>query len=64
MSMLDTPDAIEWYRRQVMLHRMELELKGIRFRVNTFAAARKELNLPLRTPRKKVLAAYKERYGI
>ncbi len=60
MIVIDTPEGIEWYRRRVMISRMKLELIGIRFKINTFVAARRELGLPPRTPRKKVLAAYEE----
>ena len=38
--------------------RLKLEMKGLRFRINTFSAVRRELNLPPRTPRAKVLAAW------
>lgn len=55
---IDTPSGIEHYRRQVMLSRMRLEMLGLKFKINTFVAARRELDLPPRTPRKKVLAAY------
>lgn len=55
---LDRPEDIEAYRLLVILHRLRMEEKGLRFRVNTSVAARRELGLAPRTPRKKVIAAW------
>jgi hypothetical protein len=61
MTVIDTPDGIARYRMLVVFNRLRLEQRGIRFRVNTHVAARRELGLPPRTPRAKVLAAWVER---
>jgi len=55
---LDKPDDIEAYRLLVILHRMRMEDKGLRFQISTYAAARRQLGMPPRTPRKKVLSAW------
>ena len=55
---IDTPDGIEAYRMLVMQKRMKLEMTGLRFRISTFAAARRELGMTPRVPRAKVLEAY------
>jgi len=58
ITVIDTPDGIEAYRMLAIHHRIKLEILGMQFRVNTCVAARRELGLPARTPRKKVLAAW------
>jgi len=55
---IDTPDGIEAYRMLAMRGRMKLEMTGFRFRISTFAAARRELGMGPRVPRAKVLAAW------
>jgi hypothetical protein len=55
---IDTPDGIEAYRMLAIYHRLKLEMKGIRFRISTFAVARRELGMSPRTPRAKVLEAW------
>jgi len=58
MTIIDTPDGIEAFRMLSIHGRLKLEMKGLRFRINTFAAVRRELGLAPRTPRAKVLAAW------
>jgi hypothetical protein len=58
---LDTPDKIEAFRLLAMHGRLKLEMKGLRFRISTFAAARRELGLHPRTPRKSVMAAWEQK---
>jgi hypothetical protein len=55
---IDTPEGIDAYRMYAIRSRLKLEIAGITFRVNTAVAIRRELGLPPRTPRKKVLAAW------
>jgi hypothetical protein len=55
---IDTPEGIEAYRLLVMYHRMRMEERGLRFKISTFAAARRELGMTPRAPRAKVLAAW------
>jgi hypothetical protein len=58
MTIVDTPEGIEAFRMFSIHGRLKLEMKGLRFRINTFSAVRKELGLTPRTPRAKVLAAW------
>lgn len=58
---LDTPDGIEMFRLLSIHGRLKLEMKGLRFRISTFAAVRRELGLTSRVPRDKVLAAWEEK---
>ena len=39
---LDKPDQIEAFRLLSIKGRLSLELKGMRFRINTFAAVKRE----------------------
>ena len=55
---LDTPDAINAFRMLSIHGRLKLEQKGLRFQINTHAAVRRELGLPARTPRAKVIKAW------
>jgi len=55
---LDTPEAINAFRMLAIHKRLKLEIAGITFGINTHVAVRRELGLPPRTPRKKVLAAW------
>jgi hypothetical protein len=58
LTVIDTAGGIEAYRMMVMRSRLKMEMAGIRFRISTFAAARRELGMTSRVPRAKVLAAY------
>jgi hypothetical protein len=58
MTVIDTPEGIDAFRMLSIRGRLKLEMAGLRFRINTFAAVRRELGLPPRTPRKKVLEAW------
>lgn len=43
--MVTTPEGIEAFRLLAIKGRLELELKGIRFRINTFPAIKREFGL-------------------
>lgn len=42
MTVHDTPNEIEAFRMLVIRGRLKLELKGIKFRINTFASVRRQ----------------------
>jgi hypothetical protein len=60
-QVFDTPEAINAFRMLSVHGRLKLEMKGLRFRINTFSFVRRELGLPSRTPRTKVLAAWEQK---
>ena len=51
-------DQINAFRMFSVHGRLKLEMTGLRFRVNTFAAIRRELKLPANASRIKVLRAF------
>jgi hypothetical protein len=60
MIVIDTPEGIEAYRLLVIHKRLKLEMTGLRFRISTFAAARRELGMGPKTRRASVLAAWEQ----
>lgn len=42
MTIIDTPEGIEAFRLLSIKGRLSLELKGLRFRINTFPAVKRE----------------------
>jgi hypothetical protein len=58
MTIVDTPDGITAFRMLSIHGRLKLEMKGIKFRISTFAAIRRELDMGPRAPRQKVLEAW------
>ena len=42
MQVIDTPEGIEAFRLLSIHGRLKLELRGLRFRINTFSHVRKE----------------------
>lgn len=58
MTIIDTPEGIEAFRLLSIHGRLKLEMRGLRFRINTFSAVRRELGLASRTPRAKVMEAW------
>jgi hypothetical protein len=61
MIVIDTPDGIEAFRMLSIHGRLKLEMLGMQFRISTFAAVRRELGLPPRTRRTKVLKAWEDK---
>lgn len=55
--MIDTPEGIEAFRLLQMRGRLQLEVKGLRFRINTAQAIRREFGLKTRS-KKKLLEEY------
>lgn len=55
---IDTPEGIEAYRLLVIHKRLKMEMRGMRFGISTFAAARRELGMGPRAPRQRVLDAW------
>ncbi len=58
---LDTPDQIDAFRLLAIHGRLKLEMQGLRFRISTFAAVRRELGMSPHTPRKSVMAAWEQK---
>ena len=46
---LDTPDAIAYYQLLVHIHRLKLEVRGLRFRLPTLKSARALYGIKART---------------
>lgn len=42
MTIIETPEGIEAFRLLSCYERMKLELRGLRFRINTFPAIKRE----------------------
>jgi hypothetical protein len=58
---IDTPEGIEAYRMMAIHARLKIEMKGLKFRVNTFSAVRRELGMTSRAPRKTAIEAWEKK---